>query len=115
MLTWIYLATAVKNNFISTDLISTNYNSLKFNGTLLSNTERTRTELVADLSVYTYFSPTCYSLIPSFVAVLYYELHTQELHNLYFSPNMIRVIKSKRMIWAGHVARMGETRNAYRM
>jgi hypothetical protein len=40
MLMWIYLATAVKNNFISTDLISTNYNSLKFYGTLFSNIEK---------------------------------------------------------------------------
>jgi hypothetical protein len=37
----------------------------------------------------------------------------EELHNLYFSPN--RMIKSRRMRWAGHVARMGETRNAYRI
>jgi hypothetical protein len=33
---------------------------------------------------------------------------------LYSSPNIIRMIKSRRMRWAGHVARMGETRNAYR-
>jgi hypothetical protein len=41
------------------------------------------------------------------------ELHNKELHNLYFSPNIIRMIKSRRMRWAGHVARMGETRTAY--
>jgi hypothetical protein len=35
--------------------------------------------------------------------------------NLYSSPNIIRMIKSRRMRWAGHVARMGETRNAYRI
>jgi hypothetical protein len=35
--------------------------------------------------------------------------------NLYSSPNIIRMIKPKRMRWAGHVARMGETRNAYRV
>jgi hypothetical protein len=39
----------------------------------------------------------------------------EELHNLYSSPNIIRMIKSRRMKWAGHVARMGETRNAYRI
>jgi hypothetical protein len=42
-------------------------------------------------------------------------LHNEELHNLYFSPNIIRMIKSRRMKWAGHVARMGEKRNAYRI
>jgi hypothetical protein len=36
------------------------------------------------------------------------KLHSDELHNLYSSPNIVRVIKSRRMSWAGHVARMGE-------
>jgi hypothetical protein len=36
-----------------------------------------------------------------------------ELHNLYSSPNIIRQIKSRRMRWAGHVARMGEDRKVY--
>jgi hypothetical protein len=40
------------------------------------------------------------------------KLHNEELHNLYSAPNIIRMIKSRRMRWAGHVARMGETRNA---
>jgi hypothetical protein len=35
------------------------------------------------------------------------KLHNEELHNLYFSPSIIRIIKSRRMRWAGHVARMG--------
>jgi hypothetical protein len=39
------------------------------------------------------------------------KLHNEELHNLYFSPNIIR-IKSRRMRWMGHVASMGEKRNA---
>jgi hypothetical protein len=43
------------------------------------------------------------------------KLHNEELLNLYSSPNIIRLIKSRRMRWAGHVARMGETRNAYRI
>jgi hypothetical protein len=43
------------------------------------------------------------------------ELHNDELHNLYSSPNIIRMIKSRRVKWAGHVARMGQTRNAYRI
>jgi hypothetical protein len=43
------------------------------------------------------------------------KLHNEELHNLYSSPKIIRMIKSRRTTWAGHVARMGETRNAYRI
>jgi hypothetical protein len=39
----------------------------------------------------------------------------EELHKLYSSPSIIRIIKSRRMRWAGHVARMGENRNAYRI
>jgi hypothetical protein len=38
------------------------------------------------------------------------KLRNDELHNLYSSPNIVRVIKSRRMRWAGHVARMGEGR-----
>jgi hypothetical protein len=40
------------------------------------------------------------------------KLHSEELHNLYSSPNIIRMIKSRRIRWAGHVARMGEKRNS---
>jgi hypothetical protein len=43
------------------------------------------------------------------------KLHHGELHNLYLSPDIIRQIKSRRMRWAGHVARMGEGRNVYRV
>jgi hypothetical protein len=42
------------------------------------------------------------------------KMHNEKLH-LYSSPNVIRMIKSRRMRWAGHVARMGEKRNAYRI
>jgi hypothetical protein len=42
------------------------------------------------------------------------KLHNDKLHDLYFSPNIARVIKSRRMRWAGHVARMGERRGVYR-
>jgi hypothetical protein len=35
------------------------------------------------------------------------KVHNEDLHNLYFSPNIIRVIKSRRMRWGGNVARMG--------
>jgi hypothetical protein len=41
------------------------------------------------------------------------RLHNEELNDLYSSPNIIRVIKSRRMRWAGHVARMGEGRGSY--
>jgi hypothetical protein len=43
------------------------------------------------------------------------KLHKEELHDLYSLPSMIRIIKSKRIRWAGHVARMGEKRNVYRL
>jgi hypothetical protein len=43
------------------------------------------------------------------------KLHNEELHILYSSPNIIRKIKSRRMRWAGHVARMGEERNVCRV
>jgi hypothetical protein len=43
------------------------------------------------------------------------KLHSEERHKLYSSPNIIRMIKSRRMRWTGHVARMGEKRNAYRI
>jgi len=42
-------------------------------------------------------------------------LHNEELNDLYSSPNIFRVIKSRRMRWAGHVARMEESRGAYRV
>ena len=42
------------------------------------------------------------------------RLHNEELNDLYSSPNIVRVIKSRRMRWAGHVARMGEERGVYR-
>ena len=38
------------------------------------------------------------------------RLHNEELNDLYISPNIVRAIKSRRMRWAGHVARMGEER-----
>jgi hypothetical protein len=43
------------------------------------------------------------------------KLHNEELRDLYSSPSIIRIIKSRKMRWAGHVARMGEKRNAYRL
>jgi hypothetical protein len=43
------------------------------------------------------------------------KLYNDELHSLYSSLNIVRVIKSRRMRWAGHVARMGEGRDVYRV
>ena len=43
------------------------------------------------------------------------NLHNVELNGLYSSPSVVRVIKSRRMRWAGHVARMGERRGVYRI
>jgi hypothetical protein len=43
------------------------------------------------------------------------KLHNDELHDLYSSPNIVPVIKSRRMRWAGHVARLGEERDVYRV
>jgi hypothetical protein len=43
------------------------------------------------------------------------KLHNDELHSLYSSPNIVRVIKARRMRWAEHVARMGEGRDVYRV
>jgi hypothetical protein len=43
------------------------------------------------------------------------KLHNEELHNFDPSPNRIRMMKSRKMKWAGHVARMGEKSNAYRI
>jgi hypothetical protein len=43
------------------------------------------------------------------------KLHKEELHDLYSSPSIIRIIKARRMRWVGHVARMEEKWNAYRL
>ena len=43
------------------------------------------------------------------------KLHNEELSDLYSLPNIVRVVKSRRMRWAGHVARMGQRRGVYRV
>ena len=43
------------------------------------------------------------------------RFHNEEVHSLYRSPNIVRVIKSRRLRWAGHVARMEEGRSAFKM
>ena len=46
---------------------------------------------------------------------IFFRLHNEELNDLYSSPNIVRVIKSRRMGWAGHVARVDEERGVYRV
>jgi hypothetical protein len=57
------------------------------------------------------------TFVPKRVGVMggWRKLHNEELHNMYSSPSIIRIMKSRRMRWAGHVARMGEKRNVYRL
>jgi hypothetical protein len=43
------------------------------------------------------------------------KLHNEQLHNLYSSPSIMRMIKSRRVRWTGHVARIGVRRNTYRI
>ena len=43
------------------------------------------------------------------------RLHNEELNDLCLSPNIVRVIKSRRMLWAGHIARVGGRRGVYRV
>ena len=43
------------------------------------------------------------------------KLHNEELKDLYSLPNIVRVVKSRRMRWTGHVARMGEDRDVHRV
>jgi len=47
--------------------------------------------------------------------ISYTFLHNEELNDLYSLPNIVRVVKSTRMRWAGHVARMGEDRGVHRV
>jgi len=49
------------------------------------------------------------------VAGKWRKLHNEELNDLYCSPNIVRVVKSRRMSWAGHVAYMGDRRGVYRV
>jgi hypothetical protein len=53
------------------------------------------------------------SLIAAYFAQHIKLVYNDELHSLYSSPNIVRVIKSRRMRWAGHVARMGAGRGVY--
>jgi hypothetical protein len=61
------------------------------------------------------YTEDLYKVFRCFLTGDWMKLHNEELHNLYSLPNIIRMMKSRRMRWAGHVARMGETGNAYRL
>ena len=65
-----------------------------------------------DVSNLFYFGMTLYM---DEVTAEWRKLHNEELKGLYSSPNIVRVIKSRRMRGAGHVARMGEGRGVYRV
>ena len=56
-----------------------------------------------------------YCVICNFYIYIWRRLHNEELNDLHYSPNIVRVIKMRRMRWAGHVARMGEERGAFRV
>jgi len=49
------------------------------------------------------------------VTVEWRKLHNEEMNDLYFSPIIVRLIKSRRMRWAGHIACMGERKGLYRV
>jgi hypothetical protein len=58
----------------------------------------------------------CFSLFQIYIYIYTWrKLHNKELHDLYSSPSIISVVRSRRMKWAGHVTGMGEKRNAYRL
>ena len=79
-----------------------------------------RTLSVASVWDITYQRVSSLSSVYYMISVYYVlwewrKLHNEERNDLYCSPNIVRVIKSKRMIWTGHVARMGERRGVYRV
>ena len=65
-------------------------------------------------SVPVIFEPPCMLDYSEYICCIV-VLHLQELNDLYSLPNIVRVVKSRRMRWAGHVARMGEDRGVHRV
>ena len=70
----------------------------------------TDTNVYFFLSMYTFYAQILMYLINTSSSTF-----NEELNDLYSSPNIVRMIKSRRMRWAGHVARMGEERGAHRV
>ena len=57
----------------------------------------------------------CYIIFPIFFSKCIFYLHNEELNDLYHSPTIVRVMKSRRMRWTGHVARMEEGRGVHKV
>ena len=76
----------------------------------LTLSEERRLRVLENMVLRRIFGPERYE-----VTGVWRKLHNEELNDLYSSPNIVRVIKSGRMRWAGHVARMGEMRGVYRV
>jgi hypothetical protein len=76
---------------------------------------------VSESFIFLLFLVTSRPYITAVLALVYFtswpnpKMHNEELHNLYSSPNIIRQVKSRRMRWAGYVARMGEERKVYKV
>ena len=65
--------------------------------------------------MFTYTKICLFRALYIYIYNLWRKLHNEELSDLYPLPNIVRVVKSRRMRWAGHVARMGEGRDVHRV
>ena len=89
----------------SSSLISYNYNFACYETWSLTLREEWKLRVFENMVLRRIFGPR-----KDEVTGEWRRLHNEELNDLYSSPNTVRVIKSRRMRWAGHVARMGEER-----
>ena len=78
-------------------------------------TDVSRTKFIAKYRLYTTIKSSCSFTVNNIILQAWWWLHNEELNDLYSSLYIVRVIKSRRMRWAGHVARMGEERGVYRV
>jgi hypothetical protein len=81
----------------------------------LVSSSRTNLKIGSKITSYFDIKVSSYQANLFWKVIIIKMLHNEELHNLYSSPSIIRIVKSRRMRWAGHVARMGEKRNVYRL